>query len=303
MNNRLLGIAIAVATHLKNDRKSRDEWSERKRIRRNMLAYKRGHGYIFDINNPETFTEKIQWYKLFYTDNRLKTIVDKYDFKEYVKHKLGDNHTIEVYGCWESIEDLEQDWIKLPQQFCLKSTISSEGSHILPIMLKEEVSFDLIKREVAPWLDKRNTMINSYCRAYYNTKPRVLAEKYVSDIDNQLNDYKIFCFDGKPYFIYVAVDYKSGTDSPIVFYDLNWRKLDIRYGNHRTDINVKKPKNLSAMLKYARVLSEGFPFVRVDFFDTNKKVYVAEMTFYPGGGLIPYYPKTINEEMGKLFFL
>lgn len=145
-------------------------------------------------------------------------------------------------------------------------------------------------------------LINSFCSAYYNCKPRVIVEEFIEEFANSANDYKIFCFNGKPFCCYVAEDhFKNGENSltyPITFYDLNWEVMDVKYGNHLNNRDVKKPYHFDEMLEVARKLSTDFPFVRVDFFDTEKKLYLAELTFYPGGGVTPYHPESFNKELG-----
>lgn len=108
----------------------------------------------------------------------------------------------------------------------------------------------------------------------------------MAQVDNQLYDYKFFCFSGEPYCVYVAKDHFPGQLSQISFYDLEWNRLDVKYVEH-PNCNVEKPKHFDEMMRIAKTLSKSFPFVRVDFFDTNEKLYVAELTFYPGGGMTP----------------
>ena len=148
----------------------------------------------------------------------------------------------------------------------------------------------------------KNTLINSFCRAYDDAIPRVLAEKYMENVSNQLYDYKVFCFSGMPYCIYVANEHFEKDDYPITFYDLEWNKLDVKYGTHRIG-DMPRPKHINEMIEISKVLSEGFPFLRVDFFDTEEKLYVAELTLYPGGGYTKYEPESFNEIMGEMFAL
>ena len=148
----------------------------------------------------------------------------------------------------------------------------------------------------------KNTLINSYCRAYYDATPRIIAEVYKSEVKNQLYDYKVFCFDGEPAYIYVATDHFPGQLSHISFYDLAWNRLDVRYGEH-PNCEVDKPRDIEDMLNISRILSAGFPFLRVDFFETQEHLYVAELTLYPGGGQTPLHPESFNLEMGIRFTL
>ena len=57
------------------------------------------------------------------------------------------------------------------------------------------------------------------------------------------------------------------------------------------------------MLEISRILSSEFPFVRVDFFDTRDSLFVAELTFYPGGGNKSYNPISFDKELGDLFIM
>ena len=232
----------------------------------------------------------------------LKKIVDKYWFKQYVRERLGDGYTIPLLGYWNNIKTLRKDWDNLPEKFVLKSTISSEGANIKIITSKKAINLNVLEKEIKKWLDPKNTMLDSWCCGYYHTHPGILAEEYMENISNQLYDFKVFCFDGNPYCIYAAIEHFNKSNYPIVFYNLNWEKLDVKYGNHET-ADVPCPKHLQRMIEIAKQLSAGFPFVRVDFFDTNDKLLLAEMTFYPGGGLTPYYPHSFNEELGKMFKL
>ena len=269
-----------------------------------MKKYESKMGYKMDINHPKTYTEKIQWYKLFYTgDGHLDRIVDKYLMKEYIKEKIGDGHTVPLIGAWTDINALKRDWNKLPEEFCLKSTVQSEGKCIEFIHKKSAVDFKTKKKEWAKWLlPKRTLVANSFAQAYYNCVPRIIAEQYLENIKNQLFDYKVFCFDGQPFCIESAMERFEGGVPTFTFYDLEWNKLDVTSGHHPNG-DVPRPKHLDEMLELSKVLSKGFPHLRVDFFDTDEKLYVAELTLYTGGGYSIYDPKSFDVKMGELFKL
>lgn len=286
-----------------NRRVDLSKLSIEERTKRLMDTYERRVGYRMDINNPKTFTEKIQWYKLFYKgDINLERLVDKYLFKQYIREKLGDGYTIPLIGAWESVKDFKRDWDKLPEEFCLKSTVQSDGIFIKFVHNKSSIDFKDLSKEVRRWLLPKNTLLNSYCRAYYNAVPRLIAEEYMENVSNQLYDYKFFCFDGQPYVIYAAMEHFDSEDYPITFYDLDWNETGVRYGHHRIK-DLPRPKHLDEMIEISRKLSKGFPFIRVDFFDTEDKLYVAELTMYPGGGYVKYEPESFNEKMGQMFKL
>lgn len=292
--------SFARRTYSKYFEKGKNEWSSEKRVDFLTKYYENTMGHKFDMNSPVLFTEKLQWYKEFYTPKGLIYIVDKYLFKQYIKSRLGDGYTIPLYGAWTDLKLFEKDWGKLPTAFVLKSTLQSDGRFIKIIRDKNTIDLKALKKELTEWLDPKKTLINSFCRAYHEGIPRILAEEYMEQVDNQLYDYKFFCFNGKPHCVYVAIDHFPGQLSHISFYDLNWNRLDVQYGEHPIN-NVEKPKHYEDMLKIAEKLSVDFPFVRVDFFDTEEKLYLAELTLYPGGGFTKYHPESFDKELGDLF--
>ena len=280
--------------------------SQQEKVNLLMNKYERLVGYRMDINNPQTYTEKIQWYKLFYEGNgNLIRVVDKYLFKGYIKEILGDGFTIPLYGAYKSLSEIEKGWSDLPNEFVLKSNLSCDGKFIKFIHDKSRIDIEILKNEIKPWFNEKNLLSYGFCRAYQDGKPMIIAEQYLENVKDQLYDYKFFCFDGKPFCCSVNTQhFEKGKERtyPITFYDLNWNRLNVRYGDHEAE-SCQCPKHLKEMLRLSRVLSKDFPQVRVDFFDTDDKLYVAELTLYPGGGYVKYYPESFNYEMGKHFKL
>ena len=275
-------------------------WSKDRLITNLEIGYQNDQGRPLRIAKPELFTEKLQWYKVNYRHPDMSRIVDKYDFKDYIKQKLGEGYTIPAYGVWDSVKALEKDWDSLPEEFCLKSTVQSDGRFIKLIHKKSEIDFREFKKELKKWFNERFTLINSYCGAYYGCKPRILAEQYMKQVGDQLYDYKIFCFSGVPHCVYVATNHFETEDYPITFYDLEWNRMDVKYGKHLNE-EQDKPYHFKEMIEISKILSKEFPFVRVDFFDTKDKLLMAELTFYPGGGNTPYDPISFDKELGDLF--
>lgn len=275
-----------------------------KRTRMLKRFYKIRMGSELNLNDPKTFTEKLQWIKLYYHHPDMKRCVDKYLFKNYVSEKIGDGFTAPIIKVWETPEEVDLSSIK-ERKYVLKSTLQSDGIFIIPVLDANKIDKGAIENEIkTKWFDTRNLLTNSYCSAYYGAKPRVIVEQFIEEFSGAANDYKIFCFHGAPAFFYVAEDhFKNGENSqvyPITFYTLDWEPMDVRYGKHTTNSNIPEPKHKDEMIELAKKLSEPFPFVRVDFFDTEEKVYVAELTFYPGGGITPYHPESFNRKMGEM---
>lgn len=262
--------------------------------------YENKTGEKLDLENTKTFSEKLQWLKLYWKNDELVRVVDKCEFKKYIAEKIGDGYTVPMYGAWKNVKDI--NWNKLPNSFVLKSNCCSDGKYIRIIKNKNEVDLKALKKELKDWLNPYNTLVNSYCRAYWNVKPMILAEKYVEQIDGQVYDYKFFCFNGEPKFAYVATDHFEGQVSNISIYDLEWNLLDITYGHHPKN-KVAAPATLDKMIEISKKLSKEFPFVRVDFFELDEKPVLSELTFYPGGGFNKISPLSADEEWGNMLIL
>ncbi len=287
---------------LRKTTKTINKWPEEKFIKGVMDCYQRRMGYTFDLQNPVLFTEKLQWYKIYYKRDDFANVTCKHLFKQYVEERLGKGYTIPLIKVWDNIKDIEKDWDSLPEEFVLKANLQANGLNIKIIHKKSEINFKKLKKELKRWLKPWNTLVNSWDWHFYNGTPKILAEKYMSNFEDQLFDYKFFCFNGQPYCMYVAENDFSVDYYPITFYDLNWNQLNVKYGKHPNKAEPL-PVHYDEMIRIAKILSADFPFVRVDFFDTPEKLYVAEMTFAPGGGCTPYNPVSFNKELGDLFHL
>ncbi len=262
-------------------------------------------GYELDLDHPKDFNEKLQWYKLYYHHPNMTRCVDKVTFKDYVAEKLGEGYTAKLFRVWNSSDEVNFDG--LPKQFVVKSNCQDNGKYIAIVQDKTTFDFKALEREIKDyWFNPINLLINGFCSAYHNVKPKVFVEEYIDQKKETPDDCKLFCFNGEPKFCYMTKEHFRNdkvdiSEHPYGFYDLNWNHLNIKYGEHQIYFDAQKPKHLSEMILIARKLAHDFPFVRVDFFDAEAKVYLAELTFYPGGGLVKYDPPEFSENMGKMF--
>lgn len=257
--------------------------------------------YYLDLKNPKTFNQKLQWLKLNYFDPDMERCVCKYEFKKYVEEKIGPGYTLPLYGMWEDESDFSLEG--LPNEFVLKSTVQSDGRHIIVVKDKNKLDLDKLKTVMSSWLLKRNTLCSSYCCAYSNLKPKIIAEQYLEGFDDALTDYKFMCFNGKAEMLFVVADRHS--DMALNFYDLDWNLLPFtrKYPNSKEPL--KKPKNFDKMVEIANKLAEPFPFVRVDFYESadGNDIYVGELTFYPGGGYETFEPMEWDYRLGDMLEL
>lgn len=280
-------------------------------INGDLINYALKFNYFIDLSDPKNFTEKIHVYKLLYDDPKMSKIVDKYEFKGYIKDILGtDQFSVKSFGVIENYYELEKLWPSLPEEFVLKSTISSDGNNIIFVNDKNKLEIKSIKNEIEKMLNPYHTQLNGYSRAYYSLKPRVVIEEYLHEIKGSgLQDYKFYCFNGEVAFVYVtsrtfeSKEDPSGANYPRTFFDLEWKKLPISLVNHPTDEKVAKPSHFEEMKKIAKKLSQGFPFVRIDFYNLEKGPLLGEMTFYPAGGFKHIYPIEFDEQLGAKFLI
>jgi hypothetical protein len=260
------------------------------------ILFKGYMGRHIDWNNPMTFNEKLNWLKIYGQNPLYSALVDKYEVKKYVSKKIGCQYVIPTLGVYDNFDEI--DFSKLPNKFVLKCTHDS-GSVCL-IDNKETYDFSKAKARLEKHLIIDWYWINREC-PYKNVKPRIIAETLMEDLQaNELTlmDYKIHVFNGEPLFI--GVDFDRFTHHKRNLYSTNWEYIDVQY-NFPSDKNkiIEKPKELAKMLKLASVLAEDIPYVRVDFYYFEGKIYFGEMTFIPEGGFGKFIPESFDYRYGE----
>jgi len=254
-------------------------------------------GYEPDLDHPRSMNEKILWLKLHYRDPLVTRCCDKFRVKDYVTEKLGPGYVIPTLQSWERAEDV--DFSALPERYVLKVNWSSGYNILVPdkAVLKEKDA----RRKIAFWLaPSRNSYYQNFNWGYRDMVPVVYAEEYVEQPNGQLYDYKFFCCGGKARFWFVATDRQGEKPLTHDFFDMDHKHLDFAYGDraHARPL-PEKPVFYEEMVRCAEILSEPFPFVRVDFYEANGRFYVGEMTFYPGGGILPFDPVEWDYRLGE----
>ena len=265
------------------------------------LQYRIKLGKKLNLINPKRYTEKIQWYKLFYRNPLMQKCADKYLVREYVEQK-GLGHILnELYAVYNSPDDITLD--SLPEKFVLK--LSNGSGTNLTVTNKADA--DILKI--------RNKFVEFYaqCKAYagrewvYHTdkKPIIVAEKFLTDpsnVNGSLRDYKILCFNGKPTYI-ICVDGRYTDNYCHVVYDTDWVKQDVVIGESSAAANYERPEKLEEMLSYAETLSKDFPAARIDLYCIEGKIYFGEITFFPWSGYMKFTPDSFDYKLGECFKL
>lgn len=252
-----------------------------------------------NLENPQTFNEKLQWLKLYDRNPEYTKMVDKYEAKEYVGNIIGEEYIIPTLGVWDKFENIEFE--KLPNQFVLKPTHTS--GNIFICKNKEKIDYKKLKKMVRGWMKRKYYPIHREW-PYKNIKPRIIAERYMQNKnDEDLKDYKFFCFNGKPKIILVCSERFSSNNMCETWFDENWNCLDIIEANHRINKKIKKPVNFSQMMEFSKKLSRSISFIRVDFYEIDSKIYFGELTFFPATGLEKFEPEKWNRRLGNMLEL
>lgn len=258
------------------------------------LIFRLKMGYKLDLDNPQTFSEKLQWLKLYNRKPEYTTMVDKAAVKEYVAKIIGEEYIIPTLGVWDRFEDI--DFESLPNQFVLKTTHGGGNTGV--VICKDKSSFD--KESAKAKLNKslKNCIYRRYKEwPYKNVKHRIIAEEYITDSTGELNDYKFFCFNGEPKVMLVSSE--RLTSVKFDYFDINFNHLPFEQGGPNSKKQHARPHNMDKMVDISTKLSSNIPHVRVDLYDVDGKVYFGELTFFDSSGYAKFEPEEWNYEFGK----
>ncbi|WP_270543887.1 ATP-grasp fold amidoligase family protein [Butyricimonas paravirosa] len=248
--------------------------------------YRRIMGKKMNLKNPRNLVEKIVWLQ-FHADTALWTqCADKYRVRDYVESKGLGGILPKLYGCWKNVDEINFD--ELPKSFVLKTNNSC--GQLLIVQDKRNLNIEEAKKKLRKWLKMSYGYHNAQLH-YIHIEPCIIAEEFLVDLSlkpgENLIDYKVWCFHGKPESILV-INGRSNNEYYMEFYDTQWQNISDMALNpnssHFGSRHTPCPNNLDLMLKYARQLSEEFAEVRVDFYNFNGNIYFGELTFTAGYG-------------------
>ncbi|MBQ3086819.1 MAG: glycosyl transferase [Clostridia bacterium] len=254
--------------------------------------YENAFGKKADLQEPKTFNEKLNWLKINWFDERGFLCANKYEVRKFVEEKGLGFLLNELYGYWEDVRAI--DFSALPERYVLKST--HDSGHLMPVTDPSKLNERIARFRMKWWTS------NDYCFIagewpYFTKKPGIVCERFIEDrTHGELYDYKFFCFNGEPQYVFFCSDRKNKVKAD--FYDMQWQKMPFRWHYENSDKTVEKPACFEEMKQYARTLSEDFPFVRVDFYEVDGKVYFGELTFFHGGGTGEFHPDEIDRLFG-----
>lgn len=270
------------------------------------LQYKIKTGRKLNLKNPTRFTEKLQWYKLYYRNDLMIRCVDKYDVRKYVEDKGLERILIPCYGVYNKFEEINIK--ELPDKFVMKDTLGGGGVSVIIIENKNETDIEQLKGKATQWVETPANYIDDGREwPYYSGKRhRIIIEKLIdSNIDRGgLIDYKFFCFNGEVKFLYVLADRVLGNDVALGIFDRHFQQLPVyRTDERKLSKTLIKPEKFDEMIDVAEILSKNFPHARVDLFFEDNQIYFGEITFFDGSGYMKYEPDDFDEQIGTSFEL
>ena len=259
--------------------------------------FKQAHGRRLNLAAPATFNEKLHWLIRYHRDPVMTQLADKYAVRDYVAARLGSSFLNDLYGVWDDPNAIPFD--TLPESYVLKVNHGS-GQNIF-CRDTSRLNRPRIRAQLTKWL-RRSEYWRSREWAYKDIPPRILCERLLSDEQGNVPaDFKFFCFNGQPHVIQVDTD--RFTKHQRDLFDIEWRPLPFSLEYPSSGQAIPRPATLDVMLSAARTLSQGFPFVRVDFYTIGERVIFGEMTWYPAGGLGRFRPESADRELGSKLIL
>lgn len=251
-------------------------------------------GYRLNIKDPQTFNERMQFYKLYYCPNNPLVIkcTDKYAVREYINKKGMSQYLNELYNVWDKPEDI--NWDNLPNQFAMKCTHSC-GHHVIcedKSKLDVPAAKKMIEKRYHSDFGLKNAEIH-----YSKIKPRIICEKFLGGV---MIDYKFFCFNGKVEFMYISEGLADDYTARISFFDREGKKTPFHREDYAENVDAKIPDQFDQLIQMSERLAEDFPFVRVDWFVVNGQIYFSELTFTPCAGLMKIAPEEYDRKLGAL---
>lgn len=258
------------------------------------ILFRLKQGYFLDLKNPKTYNEKLQWIKLYDHNPLMTKCCDKFLVREFVK-EMGCENILNTL-IWDGFNPNDIPFGSLPKKCVIKVTHGSTFNIICTDTTK--LNREATVKRCNKWLNAK--FLKCYGEWFYGIeRPRVIVEDFIESTDDeQLRDYKVYCFNGKPVMISVHID--RFTNHKEALFDCGWHLLEgLHTGPGCAEREIAKPICLDEMLRHARALSQPFHFARVDFYITNNRPIFGEITFTDGAGFDRFSSYGFDLKLGE----
>lgn len=257
--------------------------------------YEHYTGEALKLKHPQTLNEKIQWLKLYNSTELKMQLSDKYLSRNYISEITNEDFLIPILGVWNNANEI--DFSKLPNQYVLKC---NHGCGYNIVVKNNQKSNKIkIKNTLNRWLKEDYSLKNGAELQFKNIEKKIIAEEYLEDSRGDLDSYKVLCFNGEPKYI-LSDKRNSNNKKTRDIYDLNWELQNFTIGYSNSGIITQPPANIDKMIDAAKKLSKNFYFARIDFYNIDHKLYIAQITFSPAGGIQKFTPVEYNLQLGQM---
>lgn len=248
--------------------------------------------YKLNLKKPQSLNEKIQWLKLYYWPLNELAIqcADKYAVREYVKSKNLGHILNELLFVWDDPQQI--DWEALPDEFVIKCNHGC-GYNVI-CRDKSQMNKKKTIRQITKWFNEDFSLFNVEPH-YSKIHKKIICEKLLK---GEIINYNFYVLNGKVIFFSVAGGLGGDSEEHLTYYNADSTKARFENASFKAHEN-KLTELLPQMITVAECFGEDFPLVRVDLFDIDDRIILSELTFTPGGGLIPFEPISADFELGK----
>ena len=263
------------------------------------MAYFAFIGKRLNLDNPQTFNEKLQWLKLYNRRPEYTMMVDKYLVRDYIAKTIGEEYLIPLLGVWDDPDEI--DFEALPNQFVLKCNHNS-GLGMCICKDKSKLDIKKVREELRRGL-KQDYYLTSREWPYKNVPRKIICEQYMDDGSGELKDYKFMCFDGAVKCSFVCSDRFNTNGLRVTFFDKDWKVMPFERHYPKAEDPIERPQSYDEMIILAEKLSGGIPFVRADFYEISSRPFFGELTFFPGSGYEEFTPEEWDAKLGRWIIL
>ncbi len=261
-------------------------------------TYKENFGEDLNLDDLQTFNQKMQYQKLHCNQPIHTLCADKLAVREYIKEKVGEQYLIPLVMYTDNPKDIIPE--NLPDYPIVVKTNHDSGSYCI---VKDKLAQDW--EEVQSKM--KSSLKNNYYfywreRQYKGIKPTIIVEKLLQQKNGNVPyDYKFHCSRGKVLFIQVVIDRES-INKINLYSPVDWQLLPFRL-RHENGPALEAPKPIKEMVHIAERLSKDFNFARIDLYVSDDQVFFGEITFTPGAGFDKFIPESYDLEVGKQIVL
>jgi hypothetical protein len=260
-------------------------------------SHSAAHGRFPDLKHQPTFSDRMAFRRLF-PQPIFAALTDKVQVRDFVRSRLGEDYLVPIYCITSDIEHFSFE--DLPLSFAMKASHGCGWNEFVED--RRDVDVELLRQKARSWLTRNFYFVNRECH-YRDIPARILFEKLLTDKGRTPKDYKIHCFrKDRVLTQIIQVHSDRFDDHKVNFFTPDWIPITLDHGYPSSPaVQLTPPDNLSAMLAAADTLSEGFNYVRVDFYSIDGRIYFGEMTFTPAAGLFRFNPIEADKEWAALF--